>query len=109
MTNPSPKTEPHESAPRWTREQIRVTCLAPLVPLLQKRGLELLERDAGNYELPAHPVRPAPSPPMKNPKVPKPIVSLRPKRGYSVTNYDVTPAKTANPVRRHFREKDDGS
>jgi len=29
--------------------------LAPLVPLLQKRGLPLVEREAGNYELPAYP------------------------------------------------------
>jgi hypothetical protein len=29
--------------------------LAPLVPLLQKRGLQLLAREAGNFTLPAYP------------------------------------------------------
>ncbi len=59
MTNPSSKSSPsgrpQGPAPRWTREQIRSARLAPLVPLLQRRGLILVERDAGNYELPAHP------------------------------------------------------
>jgi hypothetical protein len=41
--------------PRWSREQIRAARLAPLVPLLQKRSLTLLERDAGNFILPAFP------------------------------------------------------
>lgn len=54
MTNPSPKSS-HAAAPRWTREQIRAARLAPLVPLLQRRGLQLRERDAGNYEAAAHP------------------------------------------------------
>ena len=36
--------------PRWTREQIRAARLAPLAPLLQKRGLQLLELPAGNFE-----------------------------------------------------------
>ncbi len=44
MTNPSPD-------PRWTREQIRAARQVPLWPLLQKRGLQLIEREAGNYEL----------------------------------------------------------
>jgi len=44
MTNPSPN-------PRWTREQIRAARQAPLLPLLQKRGLQLIEREAGNYAL----------------------------------------------------------
>ncbi len=55
MTNPSPETAPHGPAPRWTRDQIRAARVAPLVPLLQRRGLQLLERDADNYELSAHP------------------------------------------------------
>ena len=38
-------------SPRWTRQQIRAARLAPLVPLLQKHGLQLLERAAGNFEL----------------------------------------------------------
>ena len=38
---------------RWPRDQIRAARLAPLVPLLQKRGLQLIEREAGNFELPA--------------------------------------------------------
>ena len=55
MINPSPKPSPHGPAPRWTRDQIRAARVAPLVPLLQRRGLQLLERDAGNYELSTHP------------------------------------------------------
>ena len=54
MTNPLSKPA-HAAAPRWTREQIRAARIAPLVPLLQRRGLPLVEREAGNYELPAHP------------------------------------------------------
>ncbi len=46
VTNPSPK---------WTREQIRAARAAPLLPLLQKRRLQLLERAAGNFELSAYP------------------------------------------------------
>ena len=54
MTNPcldnrTPLGRPQP--PRWTREQIRAVRLAPLVPLLQKRGLQLIERPAGNFEL----------------------------------------------------------
>lgn len=48
MTTRSPQ-------PRWSREQIRSARLAPLAPLLQKRGLELIEQEAGNFILPAHP------------------------------------------------------
>lgn len=44
---------PH--AQRWTREQIRAARMAPLVPLLQKRGLQLIEKEAGNFELSAFP------------------------------------------------------
>jgi hypothetical protein len=42
-------------APRWTRQQIRAARLAPLPPLLQKRGLQLLERPVGNFGLGAYP------------------------------------------------------
>jgi hypothetical protein len=45
MTAPS-----HSPGPRWTREQIRAARLAPLLPLLQRRRLQLRQRDAGNYE-----------------------------------------------------------
>jgi hypothetical protein len=60
MTNPSSETatrpgRPHGPAPRWTREQIRSARLAPLVPLLRRRGLPLIERDVGNYKLSAPP------------------------------------------------------
>lgn len=48
MTAPSPQ-------PRWSREQIRAARLAPLVPLLQKRQLQLIEHEAGNFTLPAYP------------------------------------------------------
>ncbi len=40
---------------RWTREQIRAARLAPLPPLLQKRGLQLIELPVGNFELAAYP------------------------------------------------------
>ena len=33
----------------------RAARLAPLVPLLRKRGLPLVQREAGNFALPAHP------------------------------------------------------
>ena len=46
-TNRSPNT-------RWTREQIRAARLAPLRPLLQRRGLQLIELPAGNFELAAY-------------------------------------------------------
>jgi hypothetical protein len=49
VTNPSLKST------RWTREQIRAARLAPLAPLLQKRGLQLVPREAGNFMLPAYP------------------------------------------------------
>jgi hypothetical protein len=41
--------------PRWSREQIRAARLAPLMPLLAKRGLQLIEHEAGNFTLPAYP------------------------------------------------------
>ena len=50
----TPPSSPNPS-PRWTREQIRAARQVPLVPLLQKRGLQLIEKDAGNFELPAFP------------------------------------------------------
>jgi hypothetical protein len=50
LCNPTARQQP-----RWTREQIRKARLAPLAPLLQKRGLQLVEREAGNYLLPAYP------------------------------------------------------
>ena len=39
----------------WTREQIRAARVAPLVLLLRKRGLQLIQREAGNFELSAFP------------------------------------------------------
>lgn len=39
---------------RWTREQIRAARMAPLVPLLHKRGFALIELLAGNFELVAY-------------------------------------------------------
>lgn len=49
-TNPCPKP-----SPRWSREQIRAARIAPLLPLLRKRGCQLLELPAGNFELRAYP------------------------------------------------------
>ena len=51
MTAPSSNA----ASPRWTREQIRAARQAALLPLLQNRRLPLIERDAGNFELPAFP------------------------------------------------------
>jgi hypothetical protein len=53
VTNRCP--EDRTPGPRWTRQQIRAARLAALVPLLQKRGLELIELPAGNFELAAYP------------------------------------------------------
>jgi hypothetical protein len=53
VTTPSNPARP--PGPRWSRDQIRAARLAPLVLLLQRRGLPLVEREAGNFELPTHP------------------------------------------------------
>ena len=50
MTNRSPD---QPVSIRWTRDQIRSARLAPLVPVLQRRGLALVESGGGNYRLPA--------------------------------------------------------
>jgi|SRR5665213_3072966 len=39
---------------RWSREQIRAARLAPLLPLLQQRGLQIIACEAGNFILPAY-------------------------------------------------------
>jgi hypothetical protein len=52
VTNPSPRAS---ITTRWTREQIRAARVANLIPLLQKRGLQLLEQGGGNFLLPAFP------------------------------------------------------
>ncbi|MGH7867984.1 MAG: hypothetical protein ACREP9_10250 [Candidatus Dormibacteraceae bacterium] len=54
MTATNPCPDPGRSS-RWTRQQIRTARMAPLVPLLQKRGLQLRELPAGNFELSAFP------------------------------------------------------
>ena len=55
MTNRSPDCTAHglprAEQPRWTREQIRAARLAPLVPLLQKRGIKLVETGGGNFRV----------------------------------------------------------
>jgi hypothetical protein len=43
------------STSRWTRDQIRAARIAPLAPLLQRRGLQVLELPAGNFEPATHP------------------------------------------------------
>ena len=53
MTHPSPHS--HSLGPRWSREQIRAARLVPLVSLLEKRGRQLIPREAGNFILPAYP------------------------------------------------------
>ena len=63
MTNPSPKPlqasaidnkRGRAQAPRWTREQIRAARMAQLEPLLRLRGMELIVREAGNFEVAGH-------------------------------------------------------
>ena len=45
-----PSTERRAAAtPRWTREQICAARLTPLLPLLEKRGLQLVETGGGNF------------------------------------------------------------
>ena len=52
----TPPCQPNSrQGPRWSREQIRAARLAPLGPLLQQRGLQLIVREADNYTLPAYP------------------------------------------------------
>ena len=46
------KTAAATSAARWSREQIRAARKAALAPLLQARGMELRELEAGNFTLP---------------------------------------------------------
>jgi hypothetical protein len=53
VTAPSYKTAASVT-PRWTREQIRAARMAALEPLLRKRGLELIEREAQNLEVASH-------------------------------------------------------
>ena len=55
MTTQPPQLRSSASGPRWSREQIRAARLAPLVPRLQQRGLQLVEQEAGNFLLPAYP------------------------------------------------------
>jgi hypothetical protein len=50
MTVPS-----HNPTPRWTRNQIRAARLVSIVPILQLRGLQLREREAGNFEVEKYP------------------------------------------------------
>ena len=58
MIAPQPNGGPPQGSgrqPRWSREQIRAARLAPLLPLLQKQGLQLIQRPADNFELPTYP------------------------------------------------------
>jgi len=41
--------QPPSAQPRWSREQIRAERLAPLAPLLQKRGVLLVEHSSDTY------------------------------------------------------------
>jgi hypothetical protein len=52
MTNRSPESA---GSARWTRDQIRAARLTPLLPLLEKRGLQLVETGGGNFQLSAFP------------------------------------------------------
>ena len=41
--------------PRWGREDIRAARMAAIAPLLEKRGLHLLESGGGNYTIREYP------------------------------------------------------
>ena len=43
------------ATPRWTREQIRAARLISLLPLLEKRGLQLTATGGGNFLVSAYP------------------------------------------------------
>ena len=51
--------KPHERAapraPRWGKEDIRAARMAAIAPLLEKRGLHLIETGGGNYIIREHP------------------------------------------------------
>jgi hypothetical protein len=49
MTNPSSPKNP------WTRQQIRNARSVPLIPLLQKRGIPLVEKTTANFISPDFP------------------------------------------------------
>jgi len=48
-TEPRPPSREATARQRWTREQIRAARLAPLAPLLEQRGLVLIESGCGNF------------------------------------------------------------
>ena len=48
-------TTPRPESPRWSRDQIRNARKASLIPLLQRRGIELVELEAGNFQVAAFP------------------------------------------------------
>ena len=50
MTTPFPKPTRNPTS-HWSREQIRAARMAPILPLLQQRGLAVIERPEGNFEL----------------------------------------------------------
>ena len=52
MTAPA---HPRTPSTRWTKEQIRHARSVPLAPLLNRRGLNLLPLNAGNYTIEEHP------------------------------------------------------
>ncbi len=54
MTNRSDLNNFNKNSP-WTREQIRAARSAPLAPLLEKRGLRLVETGGGNFLVTAYP------------------------------------------------------
>ena len=53
-TNPAiERTRP--TRPRWSRDQIRAARLISLLPLLEQRGLQLVETGGGNFLVAAYP------------------------------------------------------
>ena len=51
MTPRYPNAKPSaDTAPRWSKDQIRQARQVPLAPLLRARGLSLIEHEAENFE-----------------------------------------------------------
>ncbi len=130
MTSPSNPVA--RKGPRWSREQIRAARLAPLGPLLQQRGLQLVAReDASASGIPkktrnTHLAMQAwktcqnqmPRPRSMRRSVPNPgenlntagpIISLQPERAYSATNCDAGSANCPKTLRFQLGRKYDAT
>ena len=46
---------PASQTPRWSKEEIRAARMVAIAPLLEKRGMHLIESGGGNYIVREHP------------------------------------------------------